>query len=267
MSMSSLELFCNNCGNYGHVFYQCKRPITSIGIIPYRYNNNLLEFLMVQRKDSLGFVEIIRGKYNIQNMHHLQNLFNELTTIEINMLNHLTFDELWIHLWGVDNSTKTNEYTVSLEKFTKLKNGITNKLGFYNLETLINNIHTSWKEPEWGFPKGRRNYQEKDLDCALREYAEETGFNQNSITLIDNLYTMEEIFTGSNLKSYKHKYYIGKMNYNDTINVTKYQKSEIGNMKWLTYDECIQYIRPYNIEKKKELEKINTILKTYRISI
>ena len=78
---------------------------------------------------------------------------------------------------------------------------------------------------------------------------------------------MEEIFTGSNLKSYKHKYYIGKMNYNDTINVTKYQKSEIGNMKWLTYDECIQYIRPYNIEKKKELEKINTILKTYRISI
>ena len=56
---------------------------------------------MVQRKDSLGFVEIIRGKYNIQNMHHLQNLFNELTTIEINMLNHLTFDELWIHLWGI----------------------------------------------------------------------------------------------------------------------------------------------------------------------
>ena len=33
------SIFCNNCGNYGHVFYQCKRPITSIGIIAFRKNS------------------------------------------------------------------------------------------------------------------------------------------------------------------------------------------------------------------------------------
>ena len=30
--------FCNNCGKLGHLFHQCKNPITSIGIII--YNND-----------------------------------------------------------------------------------------------------------------------------------------------------------------------------------------------------------------------------------
>ena len=25
--------FCNNCGKQGHLYHQCKRPITSIGIV------------------------------------------------------------------------------------------------------------------------------------------------------------------------------------------------------------------------------------------
>jgi hypothetical protein len=29
-------IFCNNCGKLGHLFHQCKVPITSIGIIPIR---------------------------------------------------------------------------------------------------------------------------------------------------------------------------------------------------------------------------------------
>ena len=30
--------FCNNCGKHGHLFHQCKNPITSIGIIV--FNND-----------------------------------------------------------------------------------------------------------------------------------------------------------------------------------------------------------------------------------
>ena len=28
--------FCNNCGKQGHLYHQCKRPITSIGIVAFR---------------------------------------------------------------------------------------------------------------------------------------------------------------------------------------------------------------------------------------
>ena len=53
----------------------------------------------------------------------------------------------------------------------------------YNLEKLINESSKKWTEPEWGFPKGRRNYQEKDYDCAVREWEEETGYSRHNIKI------------------------------------------------------------------------------------
>jgi hypothetical protein len=45
----------------------------------------------------------------------------------------------------------------------------------------------------------------------------------------------------------------------------KFQKSEISNMKWITHDKCIEYIRNYNLEKLTILKNINNVLNTYRI--
>ena len=81
--MNTKHTFCNNCGKNGHVFHQCKQPITSIGIIAFRYNiNNKLEYLMIRRKDSLGFVDFMRGKYPINNKSYIMNIINEMTMNE-----------------------------------------------------------------------------------------------------------------------------------------------------------------------------------------
>ena len=49
--------YCNNCGKQGHLYHQCKMPITSIGIIVFRYNEkNNIEYLMIRRKDTLGLL-------------------------------------------------------------------------------------------------------------------------------------------------------------------------------------------------------------------
>ena len=62
MNSKTLKLtynnFCNNCGKTGHLLAECKNPITSVGIISFRYNtiNNYLEYLLIQRNDSFGFV-------------------------------------------------------------------------------------------------------------------------------------------------------------------------------------------------------------------
>ena len=68
---SKLYSFCNNCGKNGHVFHNCKHPITSIGIITFRNTKYGLEYLMIRRKDSLGFVDFMRGKYSIYNNTYL----------------------------------------------------------------------------------------------------------------------------------------------------------------------------------------------------
>ncbi len=79
-----------------------------------------------------------------------------------------------------------------------------------------------------------------------------------------DLVPYEEIFTGSNLKSYKHKYFLGYINENVELN-NNYQKTEVCDVKWLSYDNCISTIRPYNIEKKNILKKINSVLQKYRL--
>ena len=173
--------FCNNCGNNGHIFYQCKQPITSVGIIVYRNSNNNKtntvepEYLLIRRKDTIGYVEFMRGKYNIHSKMYLLNIISEMTNDEKERLLTETFDSLWNKLWGNDiRNQYRSEEKVSMEKFESLKNGIVLNNDDYSLETLINEankIH-QWEETEWGFPKGRHNNQEKDLSCALREFEE-----------------------------------------------------------------------------------------------
>ena len=153
---------------------------------------------------------------------------------------------------------------MSYEKFEKIKDGITTKNSNFNLENLIKESKTQWNQPEWGFPKGRRNYQENDMNCALREFMEETGFVKGQIKIIQNLMPFEEIFTGSNMKSYKHKYFVGYIK-NSASPINDFQKSEVSDLKWRTLDKCLEMIRPYNLEKKEVIKSIDNVLHNYRL--
>ena len=256
--------FCNNCGKYGHLFHHCKIPITSIGVIVFNNDDkNDIKYLMVRRKDSLGYVDFMRGKYPLYNKRYLLNIINEMTIHEKHNLLSKTFDELWSLLWGDYIGVQyRSEEKNSKEKFENLKKGINLSDENYNLNSLINNSTTKWQEPEWGFAKGRRNFQEKDLTCALREFEEETGCNKLDLKLIQNIVPIEEIFTGSNYKSYKHKYYLAYKCL-DKEHLINFQKSEISKVEWFTYNNCIKIIRPYNLERIDVLKNINKVINNY----
>ena len=52
---------------------------------------------------------------------------------------------------------------------------------------------------------------------------------------------------------------------NNATQKNNYQKSEVKNMKWLSYDECMNTIRSYNIEKKNIITSINNTLHKFFI--
>ena len=270
MNSKSLKVsynnFCNNCGKTGHLLSDCKNPITSVGIISFRYNttNSYLEYLLIQRNDSFGFVEFVRGKYSIYNKTYIQTLIDEMTNDEKELIRTKPFKMLWEELWGEYTGIQyRGEEQVSSDKFEQLKLGITIRNEYsFNLEDLLTASHTKWISTEWGFPKGRRNYMEKDLDCGFREFQEETGYEETDLIHVYNIVPYEEIFMGSNMKIYKNKYYVCNMQEN-CIQKNNYQESEVKNIEWLSYDECMKIIRSYNIEKKNILTKINTVLNNY----
>ena len=78
--------FCNNCGKTGHLYHTCKKPITSSGVICVHKESHLNKYLIICRKDTLGYVDFVRGKYPIYNKTYIQNLFNEMTIQEKHFL-------------------------------------------------------------------------------------------------------------------------------------------------------------------------------------
>ena len=95
MMNNKLFNICNNCGISGHAFHNCKHPITSIGIIIFRMYDNNIQYLMIKRKHSLGFVEFMRGKYDLDNITYLENILNLISTEEKELLLKNDFDILW----------------------------------------------------------------------------------------------------------------------------------------------------------------------------
>jgi 8-oxo-dGTP pyrophosphatase MutT (NUDIX family) len=243
------------------------RPIISYGIILYTYvpYNKKFKFLFIRRKNTFGFIDFLKGNYTINNKFYLQNLFNEMTKHERVRLKNCTFYELWCSLWNYDLNhnaqiRNNNEYIKSNNKFQQLKDSNL-------LDELIENCPTDWDEPEWEFPKGRINCNEKHLDCSIREFVEETGIKKELLNVIENLLPFEETFIGTNYKLYTYKYYLSNMNYNDYLQVklNNYQKSEVSKLEWVTIEECISKIRPYNLEKIKLIQNINDVLWKYSL--
>jgi len=261
------ENYCNNCGKVGHYYHNCKMPITSIGIVVFRISKeNNYEYLMIRRKDTLGYIDFMRGKYSVYNKEYIMNMLKQMTKEEKEVLNSNDFNAAWSRIWGINSISNQykSEESISRDKFQLLNNGIFNKNIFYTLQTMIeeSNNYDSWEEPEWGFPKGRRNFQEKDFDCAIREFKEETGYNPNSLKNIKNIYPFEEIFTGSNYKSYKHKYYLAFLDYETSLNTKSFDSTEVSKMEWKSFEDCIKSIRSYNLEKKRLITNINNTLNT-----
>jgi 8-oxo-dGTP pyrophosphatase MutT (NUDIX family) len=253
---------CRNCGINGHLYKDCIHPIMSFGIICYRLNENgQLTYLMIQRKDSLSFMEFIRGKYNTSDVVYLKQLISAMTSGERNLLLRKQFDEIWNYAWYQNNASNikhTSEYMESKYKFDYLNN---NNI----LQNIISNIVSFIEqEQEWGFPKGRRKLKENDIDCAIREFCEETRLAKDDIEIMNHIVPFEEVFYGTNNVLYKHTYYIAKIkNSNKIITIDHNcleQIREVRALQWFDFDDVQNHINVHNIERHQIISKINEIL-------
>jgi 8-oxo-dGTP pyrophosphatase MutT (NUDIX family) len=276
---------CTNCGQYGHSFRQCLSPITSYGTLLFRVPDiqwnqaklltsspttltglesvfSNIEILLIQRRDSLGYVEMMRGKYNLNDIDYIKKQISGMTLEEKRKLCDIPFDELWDEMWGADckSSQFRNDRENSKSKLASLRSGTP------SLKDLMEQSKTNWTTPEWGFPKGRRDPYESDLDCAIREMTEETGLRRDEVIVVYNMEPLSETFFGSNHVHYCHKYYIvyvpdgNQVCYNER-NI--HMKQEIGNIGWFQLNDALEKIRPENNEKREILLRLGTLLRNF----
>jgi len=261
------EKYCNNCGLKGHLYKECLNPVMSFGHIIFNKDNN--KILMIQRKDSLCYIEFLRGKYDIYNIKYIQILIDKFSIKEKDYIKDYSFDNLWKKLWFIDdiddidqNYKNKNDYIKGKEKFNKLKNGFFyNKFKiFINFDYFIHKSKTNYLDSEWEFPKGRRNKKESNVECAKREFNEETNYNKNDYQLIDNIIPFEEEYISENKIKYKHIYYIGFLiNKNKEVKIdfsNANQYKEVKDIKWLNKEESLDKIRNYHHTRRKIINQI-----------
>lgn len=250
-------MICLNCDIEGHTFKNCSLPIRSYGVIAYRATKEkTLEYLLIQRKDTIGKIDFMRGKYKIKgviNYNKLKSLIEEMTDEEKYEILNTPKEVIWDNMWLNHNSgIFKNEKYKAMNMFKEI-----------DYKRLIKeSMPSRYKENEWGFPKGRKNLSETYMECSIREFKEETGLKDKDFILNENKKFTEEFIASDGLK-YIHIYYLAKVN--SFVNIDQVYKNlifrqEVKKIGFYKYKTAYKMFRDYDTKKKNVLMQVNDYL-------
>lgn len=233
----------------------------SFGIFCFKHGEIIedTKYLMVMRRNSYAYEEFIRGSYHIDDINYIRQLMSRITKSEADRIINSEFEELWEDLNKAYSVTTTDPYKLHLakENFYKIKNNA----NLYNFDE-ENRKNIKWNDPEWCFPKGKKNNQnEDDIECSKRELFEETKLTEddyNLKTLVPRLIKYE----ADNGVTYENTFYFAEVKELKEIeidNSDERQKAEVGKIEWLSKEECREKIRDYHTYILDTFEKCNEV--------
>lgn len=234
-------------------------PSLSVGIIALCFRDGVPYFLMINRKDTMALCDLVRRRYQITNPAQLQCLVDGLTLDEKERIATQPHLQLWMEMWNESTIVNHSEQHTSERCLRAIREEST------MLQDALDKSTTMWCETEWEFPKGRKNCQERDQACAMREFEEETGIPATQLELISNFIPIEETYTGTNGKAYRHRYYLGIIADPDELDLSRFQRSEVQEVRWVTLEEGLRIIRPYHGEKRRVLTIAARLVTNLRI--
>lgn len=246
----------------------------SSGIACCRFNDetNRLEVLLVKKRYTYSFVAFVFGQYSNKDEKRLKFLFNGMTLQEKIDILSLKFDMMWYKIWlefpeisiqpefdvssakAISNTWKVLYKQKATSNFVPYNVNSMSKLDFYikrknkfetsfvsdngkRLRSLI--VNTKNNELIWEIPKGRKNKRETVLDCAIREFKEETNVDIDMYSIMFNIKPIVESYVSANVK-YVHNYYMAytSKTFDPKVSFSyDTQISEIDSIRWVNLNE------------------------------
>lgn len=203
----------------------------SLGVACCRFMDGRPEILMVLKRYTYYYNAFVHGKYGTNNRQVLMNLFNGMTVDEKQDILSLNFNQIWYRVWL--HAPKNSSYFMSKNKFESsfLPDGGRRLRAMISASTTSSCI--------WEIPKGHKNSgREPDVNCAVREFNEETSFDKTNYKLIPGAIRRHS-YIDDNVR-YSNIYYIGLANdFSDTPRINFFNKDQVGeisDIRWMSLE-------------------------------
>lgn len=217
--------------------------IISYGIIV--HCSTTRRWLLIRRRHSPEFTNLLRGKWRRSS---LPLLIKEVTYHEAEQLLQITdeasFTQLYHrvvrHPWS---SFGWQQFLEHREEICHLLRKLVHRSQDRSTRPFLRS------EPEWLWPKGRREDNESPRLCALRELREETGIVLTENQLSETF--MSERWCGSDGQLYEARCWVAVVNEELPIRLPSEEidqhPGEIGDVDWLPREVILQKARPWSI--------------------
>lgn len=245
---------------------------TSYGIALCRYNkekNNNVEILLIKKRYSYHFLSFVMGFYKKNDNKYIKHLFDNMSFSEKIDILGMQFSQMWYRIW-LNNPEKyyniTDVYKNTDFANHPIKNKYSNaeiyKLFFQKKSRFENNflkdkglklrnmiLQSNDAEILWEMPKGGKQSiigkpfsSESNIDCAMREFYEETSIENDKYKILYDIAPLIDSFV-DNDTNYKTVYYIATLypQYQDLtpkIDFKNFEQiTEVKQIKWVSLAE------------------------------
>ena len=236
---------------------------SSFGLACLRYNKeNEIEILLVKKRCTYMYASFLNGLYKKKDISYINIMFNGMTRYEKADILTLNFEIMWIRMY-VNIPQKTKDINFDIKISAKSTTNTYDYIKTYNsyydsymkkkrkFELLFlydggiyikNFVHNSIDGIiKWEIPRGKKEKEENMLDCAIREFKEETGICVNNYNILFGIEPIVDTYVSSGIQ-YIHTYYMAM----ETGNAPHAIKnlSEIEESQWLNVN-ALKYMKSH----------------------
>ncbi|KAJ3024779.1 UNVERIFIED_CONTAM: hypothetical protein HDU68_007791 [Siphonaria sp. JEL0065] len=206
-----------------------------------------LMFLLVERKDTIGFLNLVQGCYPENEPYKSKKIskyVSDLICEERCKLTNQSFAEMWAIA-----GTSRRDYVKSEQKWNGLDLGV-----------ILNTSECKHREADYMMPKGRLKLVGLDGDSV--DESGESGFGgstSNDGSSGDCCMYVEK-FIGTDGKKYRNVFFVGRVRpcaqVSTRLGEDIDQSKEVRNMGWFTLKECEQLMRSTHNQKLDILKDV-----------
>lgn len=224
----------------GRPHHTLKEP--NYGVILCTKINDELHFALVKRRSSYGLIHILKGNLDVK-------AFAELSLYEkTNLIRICRMDFGWQDIFKEFYQLTTEP----LHRYDRYLNNFIQRR--HTILEMLQNSPTLFPYGVWGFPKGKRERNETEMDCALRELYEETDILPQDITLSDINLPVE------NYNGWLYQYYVYSIT-TDNVENRIIDDGEISDVVWCSFKDALRLIPQCMEEKRKQLRYVYNNIK------